>query len=287
MADQTISLHDFAATMRLAECRVLCRSAAELARSSALPRKIRGALGHALAEFASREAIAGASCPFDPPSAFDLFHNDQMDVDKGMRLTKPFVIAADAAGDDLVITLRLFGGACDWAGEFRAGLVAGARRGIAFGDRRVALDVVGATRGPVDPPLIPEPGQELRLRTITDILFRPQPHSKDAGVRPLARLTGLKSRLEGLALWQGEVMIIDEAALSAEIEAAAPLVGSTGTLRGPRNIKGRSSFRGELVFPRAGPILTTFAALAPILHLGADTSSGAGRVEFLVAPGAR
>lgn len=96
-------------TWRMADCTVLCRGNSALAAEFATLHRFRGALGRFLAQSASAQSLAGHPCVFDPPCAFDVFHNAQGEMSPGRAMPKPFVIRADAVGDDLALTVRLFG----------------------------------------------------------------------------------------------------------------------------------------------------------------------------------
>ena len=52
----------------------------------------------------------------------------------GCEIPKPFVLRADMNEDDLILTLRPFGRASNWAGDFHAALIGAGRRGAGFGD---------------------------------------------------------------------------------------------------------------------------------------------------------
>ena len=78
-------------------------------------RKIRGSWGRALMSGASRQALAGQPCPFSPPCALDVFFREQARNGR-YGIPKPWVIAADKKGHDLVVRLTIFGFATEWSG---------------------------------------------------------------------------------------------------------------------------------------------------------------------------
>lgn len=88
-----------------------------------LRRSFLGALGPA----ASIEAQNGEPCPWDPPCALDLFCREQMRDTRGNGLPKPYVLWAEADGPDLMVSLRLFGIAGDWALGASEALITGLR----------------------------------------------------------------------------------------------------------------------------------------------------------------
>jgi hypothetical protein len=87
---------------------------------SHLRRSFLGALGPA----ASPAARAGRPCIWDPPCALDVFCREQL-RHAGDGLPKPFVLALRPQGEDLLVTLRVFGMAIDWGMAAAEGLAAG------------------------------------------------------------------------------------------------------------------------------------------------------------------
>ncbi|MFY7925296.1 MAG: CRISPR system precrRNA processing endoribonuclease RAMP protein Cas6 [Aquidulcibacter sp.] len=85
-------------------------------------RKLRGALGASLLRSASPEARNNRPCPWQPPCALDLLFREQARGGGGRGVPKPWVLAADRVGKDLVVRLTLFGFATEWAPAISAAL---------------------------------------------------------------------------------------------------------------------------------------------------------------------
>ena len=105
---------------------VLCLSGAAGAGRGITGQVRRSFLG-ALGPAASAEAQDGQPCPWDPPCALDVFCREQMRNSNGDGLPIPYVLTLRRAGPDLMVTLRLFGIASDWAFAAAEALVAGLR----------------------------------------------------------------------------------------------------------------------------------------------------------------
>ena len=82
----------------------------------------------ALEPGASEAARARLPCPWDPPCALDVFLRAQCETGSGQSLTKPYAFVFRPRGADLVVSLRVFGVACDWAVAAAEALMAGLRR---------------------------------------------------------------------------------------------------------------------------------------------------------------
>ncbi|ULB11841.1 hypothetical protein ORIO_18575 [Cereibacter azotoformans] len=256
----------------------LSPGSAPLLQRPELLHRLRGAVGNVLAQWASAEALRGQSCPFDPPCAFDLFHNAQGFLARGREIPKPFVLRADVRGKDLVLTLRLFGRAVAWASEFQAGLVGGMRRGLEWPDTGpLALPVRMVLRHEVAPARPSRVGA-LRVATITPLIQRGDDASEDM-IDPTSFVTGLANRLSGMAQWHGHTLVLDGAALRDRIRASQPEArGRTVPLA--RGRKTRRGFAGTLSFPDCDAAACLVLALGAECHAGADTSTGAGRYRI-------
>lgn len=277
-AMQPISLTDFLPALCARDLVVQIAGHGGLAAGTATLGRVRGAMGHALALSASPEALAGAPCPYDPPCAYDLFHNPQGALNAGFELPKPFVLRADAQGADLTITLRLFGAACDWAPEFRAALIAGLRGGLDLGRAgRVPMTITAVSHAQLT--LAPPPAGALALRTQTPIIQRLRADHAGLGLDPASLLTGFAKRAKGIAQWHGFALDLPEAELAEALRTAPPAVaGERRALA--RGTKPRPGFSGRIAFAAPPPELRRLLTLAEALHIGADTTIGAGRVRL-------
>ena len=88
--------------------------AADLVGDPGLPGRLRGALGEALRQTASAEALAGHACPWSPPCAFDALFRGKGRMTGGVDYPNPWLIHVDAQRGDLLVTLTLFGAASEW-----------------------------------------------------------------------------------------------------------------------------------------------------------------------------
>ena len=75
-----------------------CRGAGALADDLALPGKLRGAFGRALAQTASPEAARDLPCPWKPPCAYDVLFRSQGNITGGLELRKPYTTRIVIAG---------------------------------------------------------------------------------------------------------------------------------------------------------------------------------------------
>ncbi|WP_321337191.1 hypothetical protein [Breoghania sp.] len=112
--DAAVDLDEFARQLFIQRVRLRLSGAAEAAADPALPGRIRGAFGEALKHTASAEAIAGTPCPWSPPCAFDALFRNKGRMTPGTDYPNPWVIGVDPEGRDLIVTLSVFGLACEW-----------------------------------------------------------------------------------------------------------------------------------------------------------------------------
>lgn len=166
-------------------------------------RKIRGALGQVLTRSASRQALAGQACPWQPPCALDVLFREQLRLDGHIGLPKPWVIAADRKRHDLVIRVTLLGLASDWVPAIGAALAEALVHGVRWdtiepGEFRPkpevaqlrVREVAGVKLGHASPTA------EIRLLTPLDA------ESVDLRDTPEAFLPRMARRVAMLARWQ-------------------------------------------------------------------------------------
>ena len=75
--------------------------------------RIRGAWGAELKESASPQALDRKPCPWNPPCALDIFFREQLRLGKH-GIAKPFTLSTENVRGNLVVSLAVFGFACDW-----------------------------------------------------------------------------------------------------------------------------------------------------------------------------
>jgi len=271
-----------AESFRIAQVSLSLPGAAELVANPALPGKVRGALGTALHDAASTEARAGVPCPWEPPCAYQVLWQKNGELRPGYALPSPFVIEANAVGDDLWLTVRLFGAAGDYLGEVSDALVRGVRAGLSGAGR---LDPARRVMQAQDGVAVPAIRGMAELAFVTPVLIRNT--EKGNHVAPLALLKGLVDRIDGLARWSG--LRLGEAPKAEALDAIAALDGSweqaevvpwrRGAMRQGKVLPmggavGRVVYRGDL--RPVAPLL----ALGEICFAGARAAFGQGRYRI-------
>jgi hypothetical protein len=243
----------------------------------ALPGRLRGAFGVALMANLSAEEREGVLCPRNPPCAFDVLFRKHGRMDVGFELPSPWIIEADACGSDLLVRLRLFGFACDYA-TAAADAMARALQTI-----WLRSDDFSAHQTMVCQSLPAESANgALALHFMTPVLLT----SANVTKQPRSLVTSLAARIAGLARWHDLSLKLDRAAL------VATLGDLTFSWIRPRRVRWRRhSSRQNRVIPMSG-ILGTLTlsgpsdalSLARLLlrfgsrcHIGADVAFGCGR----------
>jgi hypothetical protein len=247
--------------------------------------RVRGALGRALMEGASAQALAEQPCTWDPPCSHDVLWNGKGSVRAGVDIPKPFRLSvwpsADAA---LCVTLSLFGVASDWAEPAAEALVRAFRGGLSLdGGPRRGWEVVNRTIAAAPPlPPSPFPASSVTSREAGVVLafhtpFAPRRGDQQA-LDPLALLTGLSRRAEGMARWHDAHLQVQGQALA---DAAAALSADTTMLRSCPRLRppNRGRAVGIPLDGQIGPYALTgpddaLAQVWPLLTLG--TAFGAG-----------
>lgn len=268
---------------RMARIQIICPGAADLALDPNVPAKIRGAWGRKLAEGASEEALAKRPCPWAAPCAYDLFFNSHGLLAGRLEIPKPFVLALDANGADLMVCLTLFGIAVDWAGEAADALVRALRGGLdEAGNRRRTLIVAERQIEIASGIPVPDVSSGAMLAFMSPVALR----SGDAlHVRPASLIKSLGNRIGGLALWHGMALELDPAGFSAEAEhlgdradwqiQALP-VWRRGSRAQNRHI-GMAGVIGTLTLPPLSSFFATLVALGAHTHAGSRAALGMGR----------
>lgn len=295
-----IDIFELIARWRMVECIVLCKGHGHLARPAVALKtlsKLRGAMGHALAIGASQEALRPnpkpsqkghtaplrAPCPYDPPCAYELFHNAILDPITGYPRATPFTLSVDETGEgDLAITVRLFGEACDWASDFRTGLIGGLKRGLDLGGTSPVIpDIQTALIVAPSLPQLQILDQPFHVQTCTPILRRPRKGVPRDTFDFGTFFTGLATRLTAVARWHGAALVLDGPALKSEAYRLGAL-GQTHDSVTPISLgkkNDRIGFSGAVRFPQTNALLSTLVQLGQWTHCGSDTSHGAGRYQ--------
>jgi hypothetical protein len=266
--------------------RVRCARAGGLAGDPALLGKLRGALGHELGRAGSAEALAGRPCPWRPPCALDLLFRTQGRITGGLEIPKPWVPAAEAEGDDLVVVLTIMGFATEWLEPAAEALVRGLRGGLSGTGRLEVVDREILVRERVEPPA----GDHLLLLWRTPLEIR-----RSEPARPLDPPTivaSLANRVSGLARFQDAALA---AGAARELKAAAGRVrarwlearavawsrwsGRQGRRIPMAGVTSALELEGEL-----GPLLPLLA-IGETCHVGSHATLGLGRYVIALPAG--
>jgi hypothetical protein len=271
-----------------------CRGAGALAIDPAVPGKIRGAFGRALAQTASFEAVRGLPCPWQPPCALDALFRCQGHITPALELPKPYVLALLQEDGDLLVRLTLFGFATEWTEMALEALVRALRGPLSL---RQPLVLVDRRYGSDESVAVAEVPDALVMAFATPLqLRRRQRGGVDVAttVAPaeggdfVSLVSSLGNRVSGLARWQDTEVVADW----KEIKAAAGAVGVRPLTRLPTGWH-RYSRRQERWIPAAGVRTTLLlqGGLRPLLpllaigtttHAGSHATLGQGRYELLV-----
>jgi hypothetical protein len=245
--------------------------------------RIRGALGRALMEGASAASISAELCSWTPPCTHDVLWNPKGSLRRGVEIPKPFRLAVGVTAERaFCVTLSLFGLASEWAEPAAEALVRAFRNGVALeqGCRRGWSVVDRAIATPPPFPGCPfghdsaeEVGVVLAFQT--PFAFRGRDRSP---LDPLALLTGLSRRAEGMARWhhghlqvQGQDLADAAACLRADVAHLQPYHRLRPANRGRAEGIPLDGYRGP--YALSGPA-EMMARVWPLLALG--TAVGAG-----------
>jgi len=282
-------MEELAATWFAVEIAATLSGYGPLADEMEMLRKVRGALGGRLLRSASPEARSNRPCPWDPPCALDLLFREQARLGGGRGVPKPWVLAADRVGHDLVVRLTVFGFATEWVPAISAALAEALVHDVEW--RLLRRDLF-------------KPRPELaafRLREIEGVAVRDVPDAAlvsfvtpleaevtDLREAPWSLLTRAARRVELLAAWM-------DAGLSGPLEEisaqARGLSFGTGGLEavpvGRRSGRSGQAFR-QLMHSGSLTVAGNLHPIWPLLkilafcHVGRGTTAGFGRVS--VAP---
>ncbi len=241
----------------------------------------------ALAPDASPEARAGKPCPRDPPCALDVFRREQFRDARGNGLPKPYVIFAEAAGADLLVSLRVFGAANDWFGAasdaFLRGMetilpwrkVCGAQMPQVSSRRMVMLEGL--------------PQYADGRRAVLEFLSPVDATGRRNGALERSLVSGLIRRANGLARWHGLQMSDNCTRTLTAIAGALDFSGSdlrASAYHSPNSA--RQKRRHDTVTGRlrlAGPIgpLLPILAIGERGHMGRAAREGLGRYRLIIS----
>jgi hypothetical protein len=259
-------------TVRMPGCAVLSHDLDLL-------RRIRGGIGEVLIEGASAQAIAGRPCSWDPPCTLDILFREQGRAG-AHGIPKPYVLAAERRGHDLVVVMSLFGFAVDWTAAATHALLATVQHRIDWRGQRPGLFLprpqVGAvTVRAIDGLSVPPPPSGIDLVFLTPM----NGEGDDPFERPATVVARLAGRVEGLARWQDAAIAADWQALAAAWKEATYDIGQ---LRRGAVVRRSGQERRDFTVAVAEGILRIAdlpRELWPLLVLGTETHIGKGASE--------
>lgn len=234
----------------------------------------------AMARGASLQALNNEVCPWDPPCALDIFMREQLRGARGDGLPKPYVLFCDVDGDDLLVSLRVFGLANDWFYLAAEAVLAGMRdilpwqrlfgRGMPPVIDREVVQVSGVT--------VPDLKAGFALEFIT-----PVDATGKSGVIERSLLSRLLRRVDALARWQG--MALDPDYARGVVRKLGQLDYSRSTLASgtyvspSRQPKTRShkTRSGTLIAMGDVTSVLEFVAIGARCHIGRAAREGLGR----------
>jgi hypothetical protein len=257
-----------------------------LADNIRLTNRIRGAWGREMMRTASPQSLAGKPCPWEPPCTLDVFFREQFRLGKH-GLPKPFVLALDRHGHDLIVNLTLFGFACDWLPAARDALVAALAERVEWPSRPANLIGGKAPQLSCDVLTVSEmPQPPVSGLVEIEFLTPMDAEGDDPLERPASVIGRLARRIDGLARWNDSLIDADWPLLSGIWTNLEYHIGDLRRVHGERGsrrqnrlipvdaISGRLILEGELA-----PLLSLIV-LGQTCHVGRGAVSGMGRFRI-------
>ncbi len=284
---QTVALDEIAGHWLAASVEATVPGHGALADDLVVMNRIRGALGRLLMSGASDQAIAGEPCPWSPPCALDVLFREQARLGKH-GIPKPWVLALDRHGFDLVVRVTLFGIAIEWAAVVAHALASALRHHIDWKERAPMLFLPKTEVGrvaikQVDHILVPR----VRASTVLEFITPMDSAGDDPLDRPATVIGRLARHVDLLARWMDLEIDADWRALS---QLWSDLDYDTAGLarRGPLDRKSGREKR-EFTIPLVHGSLGMAGDLAPIwpilalgqiCHVGRKATAGFGRYRL-------
>lgn len=283
---EAVSLSELSERFFGVDIRLRLAGAAAAVAEPGLAGRIRGAFGVTLARAASPEARGGHACTWYPPCAFDVLFRKQGRIEAGLDFPAPWVVLLDPAGRDLVVTLRIFGFACDYAGAAAEALTDAVANHLELGRRPDQFlprcEIIRRTLRPMERPRAFKSDQAIQLNFLSPVVLS----SSSALERPASLITGAAARAAGLARWHDCALELDRGALK-EAVAALDLnwrdicrhKWSRGSRRQDRSIP-MEGYTGVLEIEGATSAIREVAvllSLGELMFVGADVAFGCGR----------
>lgn len=244
--------------------------------------RIRGAFGRRLMAGASVEAIAGQPCPWQPPCALDVLFREQARLEGRHGIPKPWVLALDRHGLDLIVRLTLFGFSIDWAGVAGHALAEALRDHVDFKEGAPSLFLPKPEVGHLAITEISAPTPRPQPAVVLDFLTPLDAAGDDPLDRPASIIGRLARRLDLMARWMDVEIDADWRGLaelwnSLDYDVAS-LARASLDSRSGRDRQRR--FQRDLIVG-ALAVYGDLAPLWPILALGQLTHAGRGATAGL------
>jgi CRISPR-associated endoribonuclease Cas6 len=263
--------------------------ASKLTGDPAFPGRVRGAFGAQLMDGASREAIAGEPCPWNPPCAFEILFRKQGRMGAGFDYPAPWVILVDATASDLLVTLRLFGFATEFVPAAAEALTAAASKRLDLaGDTGFFIPkpvIVSRRIHPFNGLQLPRGESRIEMEFLTPVAMS----SNSPIERPQSLFSALAQRTAGLARWHDARLELDRdemrhalAALDFDWVEARPVAWLRGSNKQGKAIP-MHGYLGTLVISGANADMDALAplvALGEAALIGADVAFGCGRFRI-------
>jgi hypothetical protein len=277
-----VDIATFAALWTHHEITVICTRPKALEDHPDLAYRVRGALGNVVHDMPP--PVAHRFDPFDRPAAFATLYGDE-----GKDRIRPFFLVADVVGEQVIVTLRLFGDARIWAGQLAVALVETMMGGIAIrtgGRMRVVFDPVDMLQRGRTIEDKPQRASDVSLLFRTPVSVRKVAMLKTDGA---SIVKSAVTRVREMAPWLGLRIDADWNALHRHCERLAtstdamfPVSQRWNSQRRPDNPATETGMMGPL--RTAGdldPILP-FLRIGEATGIGSHTAFGLGRYDLAI-----
>ncbi|MEN9854897.1 MAG: hypothetical protein RLZZ157_23 [Pseudomonadota bacterium] len=269
---------------------VTCKCPLHFASQRDLPRRIRGALGNMLERMIGEDVWRHRD-PFDREDPHFLLYHWNPSKGPGLlgqvEVSRPIVIETTVNGHDLEVRLRLFGFAMIHVPLVSVALEAALAQGLhSLSDHKsMRMTICARAHERVEGVSLPDvvPAQAILLHLMTPVEIN---SGHMANNQPRAILRSILTRVAAMAPWMGCCLDADEDALTDLISAwqiDAALESQNWTRFSTRDPNVAKRIDGVIGFLRVGGDigeLPLWLTLATLTHLGGDTASGFGRIEW-------
>ncbi len=280
------SVDELAARWQVTRIELSVVGGARLATDRAFGGRVRGALGHRLREGASAAARDGKACDWQAPCAYDVLFNTHGNITPRLEIPKPWALAVGGSGDDLAVSLYLFGIAGNWAGDVADALVRALCGGIGGHRLKVADRAVEVQRGVA----VPDPARAVMLEFRTPLMLR---QGREFHAKPDSLLKSIGNRISGLARWHGMALVPDRPGFLADVtrlsagavwEELARLPDWTSHSARQGRGKSMGGYLGRLLLPAPGQEVANLLAAGETAQAGSHSTHGLGRFRLYSLP---